>query len=288
MPFDVWLLAAAGAFFFGLALVLTQFGLAHLPPFRGAIVSLPTSAAWFWLVGLFMLDSDGWRVDAAAIFAGVGILFPFLVTLLTFEGNRRMGPNVTGAVGGLAPLFAVLFAVIILSESPTVIQMVGLAAIVAGVAAMSASRRQAAVTWPYWALALPLLAAAIRGGTQPIVKVGLALWSSPLAAVILGTTVSSIIILTIAVIRARGWPQGISAKGAMWFFFVGSCNGAAVIALYAALARGPVTLVSPLVACYPLVTLAMSAILIRSVRPTPYLIGGVAATVTGVVLLLVA
>lgn len=288
MPLDAWLLALAAAFFFGLALVLTQFGLNHLPSFRGAIVSLPTSAVWFWVVGLFMLDGDGWRIDAAAIFAAVGLLFPVAVTLLTFEGNRRMGPNITGAVGGLAPLFAVMFAVIVLNEAPTLVQLLGIGAIVAGVAVMSASRRQATATWPYWVLALPLLAAAIRGGTQPVVKAGLALWSSPLAAVVIGTTVSSIVILLVAVIRARGWPRGFNRNGVLWFFSVGTCNGAAVIALYAALAKGPVTLVSPLAASYPLVTLGLSAVLLRSVRPSPRLALGVAATVGGVVLLLIA
>ena len=288
MPLDAWLLALAAAFFFGLALVLTQFGLNHVASFRGAIVSLPTSAAWFWVAALFALDGGGWRIDAAAMFAAVGLLFPVVVTLLTFEGNRRMGPNITGAVGGLAPLFAVLFAVIVLSEAPTAVQLIGIGAIVAGVATMSATGRQAVMSWPRWALALPLLAAAIRGGTQPVVKAGLALWQSPLAAVVIGTTVSSIVILAIAAARGQLKPAVFSGKGAAWFFCVGTCNGIAVMALYAALARGPVTLVSPLAAGYPLVTLALSAVMLRSVRLSPRLVAGVVATVGGVVLLLVA
>ena len=62
--------------FFRAALVSTQFGLRHLPPLVGAVVSIPTSALLFWAASPWLLDAAGWRVDAAAIFAAVGLLFP--------------------------------------------------------------------------------------------------------------------------------------------------------------------------------------------------------------------
>ena len=43
---------------------------------------------------------------------------------------------------------------------------------------------------------------------------------------------------------------------------VGLLNGLAVLTMYAALARGPVAVVAPLVACYPLATLAFSRLLL--------------------------
>jgi drug/metabolite transporter (DMT)-like permease len=55
--------------------------------------------------------------------------------------------------------------------------------------------------------------------------------------------------------------------------------------LYSALARGPVLLVSPLVATYPLVTLAFAAVLLRSARVTMAHVIGVTTTVAGVMLL---
>jgi drug/metabolite transporter (DMT)-like permease len=67
---------------------------------------------------------------------------------------------------------------------------------------------------------------------------------------------------------------------------VGFCNGLAVLLIYAALARGPVTLVAPLFAAYPLVTLALSRLLLRHEPFGPRLALGVAATVAGVVLLI--
>ena len=53
----------------------------------------------------------------------------------------------------------------------------------------------------------------------------------------------------------------------------------------AALAGGSVVLVAPLAATYPLVTLALSALLLRSERINAFLVAGIAITVLGIALL---
>jgi drug/metabolite transporter (DMT)-like permease len=279
-----WLLALGAAFLIGLALVLTQFGLRRLTPSLGTLVSIPTSALLLWALAPFTYDG-GWRPDAAAIFAAVGVLFPATVTLLTYEANRRMGPAVAGAVGNLAPIFAVAFAVVVLAELPSVAQAVALVAIVLGVTLLTVDRGATADRWPAWALALPLAAAAIRGAVQPAIKLGLALWANPYMAALIGYSVSSVVVLAIASARAGRWPRGFERGGTLWFAAVGLCNGAAVLLIYVALGQAPVSLVAPLLATYPVVTLILSALLLR----TPLsrrLVAGVAITAAGVALLL--
>ena len=56
--------------------------------------------------------------------------------------------------------------------------------------------------------------------------------------------------------------------------------------MYAALARGPVAVVAPLVACYPLATLVFSRLLLGAGGLTWTAGVGVAITVAGVALLL--
>src|SRR5262245_8440235 len=75
-------------------------------------------------------------------------------------------------------------------------------------------------------------------------------------------------------------------RGHLWFVFIGVLNGLAVLLLYAALANGPVALVAPLVATYPLVTIVGSMVLDGKIEGGPRLAMGVALTVLGVVLLL--
>jgi uncharacterized membrane protein len=73
----------------------------------------------------------------------------------------------------------------------------------------------------------------------------------------------------------------------LWFAAVGIVNGVATLLLYAAVGYGRVSLVTPLVATYPLVTVALSAILLTSVRVTAKLACGTVAAVAGVILVLV-
>ena len=85
-----------------------------------------------------------------------------------------------------------------------------------------------------------------------------------------------------------GWTiPDIDHRGALWFAVVGLCNGLSVLAMYAALEYGPITVVSPIVAGYPLVTLLLSHAFLKMEPLGPQLIGGVTSAVCGVVLLLV-
>jgi drug/metabolite transporter (DMT)-like permease len=92
----------------------------------------------------------------------------------------------------------------------------------------------------------------------------------------------------LALARAGGTVPEIDHRGALWFAAVGLCNGLSVLAMYAALEYGPVTVISPLIAGYPLVTLLLSRVLLENEDVGPQLIVGVSSAVCGVVLLLVA
>jgi drug/metabolite transporter (DMT)-like permease len=286
MSAALWGLALASAFFFGLALVLTQFALRTIPAIQGAAISIPVSAVACWAILPFVADWGAWDSGAAMLFAAVGLFFPATVTILTFEANRRLGPAVAGAVGNLAPLWAVLIAVGLLGERLSAFMAVGVAAIVAGVTLIGFGRGTgASASWPLWVLGLPLLAAVIRGAVQPAIKVGLAMWNSPLVAVGIGYAVSAVAVLTVAGMRGGLGLNASNRTGVAWFAAVGLCNIAAVFTLYAALARGPVSLVSPVVASYPMVTLFLSWFLLRGTQPHWRIVLGIVATVAGIVLL---
>jgi drug/metabolite transporter (DMT)-like permease len=279
-------LALVSTFGFGAGFVLTQFALRWMPPRLGAAFSIPTSTLMFWCLAPAAISPADVDLGAAALFAGVGLLFPAAVTLLNFEANRRMGPNIAGAVGGLAPVFAVLLAAALLGEQLRAAQLCGLAAIVAGVALMYRGQWQFFPPGGLWLFALPLGSAAIRGFVQPVIKLGLARWPNPIAATVIGYTVSSAVLILAASASDRGLAQKFDRRGALSFAAVGLCNGTAVLAMYAALGRGPVALVSPLIAAYPLVTLMLSVAFLKRERVDARLTAAVAMTVGGVVVLL--
>jgi len=274
-------------FGFGAGFVLTQFGLRRMPPWLGVAISIPTSTVLFWCLAPTFVDPGEGSLKAVVLFACVGLVFPGAVALLNFESNRLMGPNIAGALSSLTPVFAVLLAIIILGERIRGPQLLGLAAIVVGIGLMYRVRVNLSAR-SRWLLTLPLAASAIRGVIQPIVKLGFDWWPNPIAAVVVGYTVSSAVLIISALARA-GWTiPDIDHRGAFWFAAVGLCNGLSVLAMYAALEYGPVTVVSPLIAGYPLVTLLLSRAFLEKEEVGPQLIGGVTGAVCGVVLLLVA
>jgi drug/metabolite transporter (DMT)-like permease len=274
-------LAAAAAALFGAALVTTHSGLKHLDARSGARVSVPSATLLFWLL-VPWLDLSDWQATAAGVFALVGLFFPAAVTLLTFEANRRLGPNVSGAIGSTTPLFAVVGAALWLGESLGAGALAATAMIVLGTVVLARPRKgaQPHVRGAMW---LPWTAAALRALAHVLSKAGLALWPNPFAAALLGYTVSSAVVWAMP----RGLaPVPYSRRGIAWFVATGLLNGGAVLALYSALERGPVVLVSPIAATYPLFTLAFSALWLREERLSGALIAGMALTVTGVIVLL--
>ncbi len=279
-------LAFAAAAFLGAALVLTQFGLRYVAPLPGAAISIPAFTLAFICAAPLLLRGETIVWSAVPIFAAVGLVFPAVLTLLTFEGNRLLGPVITGALGNLSPLFAVALAVIVLGEPLRPLQLAGLLVIVAGVVVITVTRPADVRDWRHWTLLLPLAAAALRGLMQPTIKLGLEIWPSPLAAGLTGYIVSALVVLIFARLKTGRFIAEAPLHGRLWFVGVGMCNGIGVLAMYAALGSGPVALVAPLVATYPLMTVGLGALVLRRVEGAARLAAGSVLTVAGVIFLL--
>jgi drug/metabolite transporter (DMT)-like permease len=276
-------LAAAACFAWGQ--VLIQFGLRTVPSWRSPIYSIGGSAVLAWIFAVLFVDFRQMKLDAALIFAGVGLIFPVAVSMLSVRSNEALGPAVASAVGNVAPVFAVLGAILFLGERPGAGQLAGLALVVMGVALLALRGGTGGRHWPIWVLALPLSAALIRGAIQPAIKTALAQWHEPMAAAAIGYTTSTLMILMIA--GRRAWRVGpADRRGVMWFTLVGVFNGAATFLLYAALGLGPITLVAPLVALFPLIAVVLSLVLLRERLPLLGLLGIVVSVVGVIVLLL--
>jgi drug/metabolite transporter (DMT)-like permease len=276
--------AVLAAALFGTALVTTHTGLRHMDSLSGARVSIPVATTGFWLLAP-VRDLSGWATEAAAVFAIVGVFFPAAVTLLTFAANRRLGPAVAGAIGGTAPLFAVFGAAVFLGEPLGLREALATGIIVLGCALLSSPEGTSAAGPVRGAQWMPWTSAALRAAAQVLSKAGLALWPNPFAAVLIGYTVSAAVVWGAPLLAPRRNAFVANRAGVAWFAATGALNGAAVLSLYYALASGPVYIVSPIVATYPLFTLALTALVLR-LPLRPALLAGVALTVSGVAVLL--
>lgn len=278
----LWALAAAAGL--GAAMITTRLGLRYASPAAGAAIGVPSTTLIFWCLAPFLFDGSGFNLAAAGMFALVGLFFPAAVTLLTYTGNQRMGPTITSSISCTTPLFALSGAVLFLGEGLSAGNMLGTAAVVLGMLALSWSGDARARNWPLWAIALPFAAAALRALAQVLTKAGLALWANPYTAGLIGYTVSAVVIL--AATRLRGARAPTDRRATPWFVATGMLNGGSVFLMYTALAKGKVALVSPIVATYPLFTLVLSLLLLRQERVPPRVALGAVLTVAGVAVLL--
>jgi drug/metabolite transporter (DMT)-like permease len=280
------LYALASAGFLGAGVVLAQLGLRTVEPLSGAAISVPSFTMLFLLLSPLLLQGEPviWR--GFPVFIAIGLFFPASLTLLTFASNRALGPVITSTLGNLAPLFAVAAAVILLAEPLHPLQLLGLVTAVAGAAVITMTRPRDLGHWRSWALLLPLCSALIRGVAPPVIKLGLAVWPSALWGCLIGYVTSSLVLLTVQRIRNGRFIVDAPRVGLFWFALTGISNGLSALSLFAAVRNGPVTLVAPLAAIYPLVTVALSAMVLKHVAITARIVAGALLTVLGVALVL--
>jgi drug/metabolite transporter (DMT)-like permease len=280
------LFAFASAVFLGAGIVTTQLGLRTVEPLSGASISIPSFTLLFLLLSPLILHGEPvvWR--GLPIFAAIGLFFPAILTYLTFASNRALGPVITSTLGNLAPLFAVTMAVVLLHEPLRPAQLAGMLIAVIGAVIITVTRPRDLGDWRSWSLLLPLGSALVRGVVPPIVKLGLEIWPSPLWACLIGYVMSSSVVLIVQRVRKGSFVAEAPRPGRLWFAVTGISNGLSVLTLFAAVRNGPITLVAPLVAIYPFVTVVLSAIMLRHFRITARIIAGTTLTVLGVALVL--
>ena len=280
------LFAFASATLLGAGVVTTQLALRTVEPLSGAAISVPTFTLLFLLASPFVLAGEPvvWR--ALPIFMAIGLFLPASLTFLTFASNRALGPVITSTLGNLAPLFSVALAVVVLHEPLGRAQSIGLVISVVGAVIISVSRPRDLGHWRSWALLLPLASALIRGVMPPIVKLGLEVWPSPLWACFVGYIMSSLVVLSVQRIRKGSFVVTAPTTGRFWFAVTGICNGLSLLTLFAAVRNGPITLVAPLLAVYPLVTVILSALFLKHIAITLRIVAGTVLTVVGVAMVL--
>lgn len=128
----MWAVFSWGAYSVAIASLMRSWS-----PIRISAVVLPATAALLFLAGFTQLtaqryDSLGWKVWVVLVLAIIGPLV--LTNLLWFTALDRVGPSHATLFNNFQPFVGVLFAVVLLSESLTAIQIGGGVAIGAGVA----------------------------------------------------------------------------------------------------------------------------------------------------------
>lgn len=282
-------LSLAAAFLFALGAQFQNVGLSHMESRSGAAITIGTSAMLFILAAPVFLDVESLLHPAVLIFVAVGLFRPAVSANLSLAGIRFLGPTLASTLTSTSPLFGAALGIFLLGEVLTWPIAAGTGAIVAAI--MLLARRsggQISRTWPLWALALPIGAAAIRAFAHVLTKVGMESVPDAYIAGLVGFIVSALVTLCIHKARRDAPPIRWFSRGACWFMGASGCFSMAVIALNTALHIGQIVQVVPVVAASPVFTLILGAMVFRRERITGRVVAAVLLVVPAVALIAIA
>jgi drug/metabolite transporter, DME family len=257
------LLALASCILFGIGGVLSRRGLQHANPLAAAVVSITVTTAFVWSLTLFSGPVGRlftWKIWP---FLVGGLVAPGLARLMSFVGIGRIGVARTTSLMAAAPLFAVLIAIVCLGERPTPVLLLGAAAIVGG-GVLLALRSPHETHWRRRDMIFPALGALGFAVRDNLSRWGLRDYGDSLAAAAAATLTS----LALMWIFAAVWRARLNVPLASLGFFAlsGLAEGAAYLLMWRALSIGEVSVVSPLVNSYSIVTIALTAIFLRDLE----------------------
>ncbi|MBC8268731.1 MAG: DMT family transporter [Rhodospirillaceae bacterium] len=279
------LFALASAFLFALSIQVQNLGLGHADPRSGALVNIGATAVAYWLFAPFFIETIYWLTPAAGLFALVGLFRPALSANLAVAGVKMMGPTLTSGLAATAPIFAAVFAVLLLDETLTWPLALGTAGVVAGVAVSAFRPGGVTRAWPLWAILLPLGAAFFRAAGHPIIMIGLKELPEPYFAGLVSYTVS--LLVAFLAFRFQGRTFKKFNWGYSWFAVAGVLNGISIYSLNTALKFGQLLSVAPIVSCSPVFTIIMGYLVFKRETITWQTVVTVFLVVSGVVLVVI-
>ncbi len=279
------LLAFTSAFLFAVSVQFQNLGLRYADSRTGTLIQILAATALYWLLTPWFLLSTYWFTSAVLVFAAIGLFRPFLSANLALAGVRHLGPTLATTLASTAPLFAALFAVILLGESLSPPVLTGTVVIVLAITLLTRRPGQSNTAWPLWALLLPLGAAAFRALGHAFTKYGLETVAEPLFAGLVGYTVSLLIAGTTSIASARRRVLRIHwHPGLLWFYIGGTINGIAIWSLNTALGMGSVVTVVPIVSLSPIFSFFLGLLVFRRETFTARIVISILLVVPGVIL----
>lgn len=229
---------------------------------------------------------------ALAAFATAGLLGSLVARLCYFVGIARIGASRTEPLKALFPVVAVAGAVLVLGESVTAHLLAGLALVLAGTTAVVLEARDSPVTPTGRRLRTDVLfplAAAFFLGVDPVfTKLGLAEGTPAVVGVTLRVAAGAAgfaLYVTVRGDRDTVWPTGGLDR---WLVTAGLANTAYLLAYYAALARTPVAVVTPVLGTSTLLVVAAAAVFLQDDERVTWTLGAATLVVVLGIALIVA
>jgi drug/metabolite transporter (DMT)-like permease len=265
------------------ALVSSRLGLKYSTPTTVTLVSIGVQNVALW-IAVFLtggIPAVAWL--SVGLFCVVGI-FQLGVRLLAYTGVLKIGASRSSALQSISPLVAAAIAIAVLQESVTALIMSGTVLVVIGIALVSWKAEKELPSFRWWHLLLPVGAACLTGMNHPMRRYALSLSNEPLFFAAFMGVVSLAGFPIYMAIAPQGQPLVWSRKAVWPFLCTGVFETVSIVLIITALSVGPVVVVAPLAATYPVWALIGAKLFLRDVEQiTLKVVIGILSVVAGTV-----
>ncbi len=281
-----YVLALIAGFLFAFGSQMQNLGVHQMPSRAGTMLTIGASAALYWMAAPVMLELSYFLHPAALIFAGLGLILASALSQPRRRCNQAPGPTLSSTLSATSPLFGAAFGILILGEMLTWQVAIGTLGIILSVLMLTRRNKKVPETWPLWALALPVGAAAIRAFGHGLSKIGMVYIPDPYFAGLLGFSVSFLLTSGLHMIKGRERIRiNYRIAAPYWFMAAGACFGTAILSLNSALLQGDIITVVPIVAAAPVFSMLLSIFVFRKELLTLRIVAAVFVVMPSVVLI---
>lgn len=261
----VEVLALGAALAYASSQVVTKFATRSGSVVAGFVVSLGTGTVVLGALAAWRVPS--WQMAPAAVglFVLAGVAGAGIGRLLMMRAVRDAGASVASPVQSSAqPVVATVAAVTLLGEGVSAGRLLALALVVTGlwVCARGGSANLAAHAASVRVVAWPVAGGAALAAADVLRKTGMQWHPDPVLGAFIGVAAAFVGWLVVLALRAPRVPVAHPPSYG-WYALHGLLTAAGAVLLLTALRAGDLSLVAPIVACQPVVVVALGALVLR-------------------------
>jgi drug/metabolite transporter (DMT)-like permease len=247
------------------ALVSSRLGLKYSTPTTVTLVSIAVQNFALWIAVFLTGGIPAVSWISVGLFCVVGI-FQLGVRLLAYTGVLKIGASRSSALQSISPLIAAAIAITVLQESVTTLIMSGTVLVVIGIVLVSWKAEKELPSFRWWHLLLPVAAACLTGMNHPMRRYALNLSNEPLFFSAFMGAVSLAGFSIYRTLLPQRQPLVWNRKAFWPFLCTGVFETVSIVLIITALSVGPVVVVAPLAATYPVWALIGTKLFLRDVE----------------------
>ena len=265
------LFALFTAFAFAAGDTTKRFALRTSTPISGTLVQALLTLALYLPISIITSTPELFSLSGLLLLFAAGVASPGLASIFYYTSFRRIGLSRSSSIIGSSPLVTVVIAVMTLGERPSTIVYLGTLLIVIGVILLARERSSPSSVegkrksvWRHFSFAV--LATIMFGLTAVLRKAGLSITPMLSVAMCMAGIATLTVVACVNPILSREFRVTFNGPSLKLFLLSGVCLSTGHLSFFAALQRGPVSNVAPLVYTTPIFALTFSWLLLREVE----------------------